>query len=400
MKGIVNMGNNKLTDEEISSLVTKSNANSVTVEQTVKNSVNLIRNLLVIGCGDGGCHIASDIKSNVPNTFVIGYNTSVRGLDNLNTTVNIIPAHEDGSGKVRSYSKEVFKKGAHKKLLDTVNNICADNKIDYIIVVSTTDGGTGSGMSPMAAKFISDNVDIPVIMVGVYPSLREDATAQFNAMAWQAEVEKIALPYFVFDNTCGDITDKATIHRMVNESIVSTMKFFSGNIFGDSNISVIDNRDMLMLTEHIGSRLMATVDYSRVGSEQSLDDYIIKAISKSNQIEPSNIQGMGVFVKGPLNIIEKLDTSLPAITDKYGDVSVRYTHIEESDMIAIGIYFTGSSSPSERLIKMKGRYEDIMSNKRDRGLGASSFLDDMNDPLGGLSKKSHKEDVDTSALDI
>src|SRR5574344_1354840 len=176
---------NGLTDQEIRELVKsgsapKADTTPAATNRNVKESATMptqttidpetvSRNLLVIGCGDGGCNIASAIRDRISDVSVIAFNTSSRGMDNIHADVKLIPAEEDGSGKFRDYSQDVFKSGAYNKLFTHVQKYVAETKnLQYIIVTTTCDGGTGSGVSPMVARFISDNFDTPVIIVGVY----------------------------------------------------------------------------------------------------------------------------------------------------------------------------------------------------------------------------------------
>ena len=194
----------KLTDEEMMKMM-ESADNAVTGEgpATMAESNDgiaplTVRKLMIIGCGDGGCNIATAIARKIPDeTFVIAYNTSKRNVNEIVCDMKVYVTSDadekivDGSGKSRAYSKDAFKLNAYKNLLETVNiGLEKMPDISYIIVCTTTDGGTGSGSSPMVAKLLSDNIDVPVLLMGVYPSMDEDAIAQYNALEWQSEVDR------------------------------------------------------------------------------------------------------------------------------------------------------------------------------------------------------------------
>lgn len=374
-----------------------------------------VRHLMVIGCGDGGSMIASQIRKSIPDTYCICYNTSPGVLDKLNVDLSVVPTEKDGAGKERTYSKEVFKQGSYKGLIGNVSAVLQKRPdIAYIIVCSTADGGTGSGISPMLAKLLSDNVSranvktdddygVPVILLGVYPDSTEDATAQYNTMMWQEEVSKIGVPYILFDNSKTGCLGKTMIHNKVNQTIVNSLRVITGDIYSNSSIQSIDSRDIWMMLENTGDRIVITTSEQRPLTGQSLDDYINDMLNISLQPLPSGARAMGVFLKGPMELIKNLDTSLSEIQTRYGKVKVKYVHIEDSKDIQISIILSGCSEPEDRLLEIKSRYEDIMRAQSANRFSVSSLLDGIEKPM---ENKTHKKtnnptsDVDLSALDI
>ena len=98
-----------LTEEDMKKIVDRAKNDKVSSMSFASGIHSTIsRNFIVVGTGDGGCNIAQAIKNVCPDTFFVAYNTSTRGMTRLNPDMVIAPDEEDGSGKVRSYSKEVF----------------------------------------------------------------------------------------------------------------------------------------------------------------------------------------------------------------------------------------------------------------------------------------------------
>ena len=368
------------------------------IETKSITSDNNIRNLLIVGCGDGGCTIASDIGKAVSESFIIAYNTSERTMNDIQADVRILADGEDGAGKVRAFSKDIFKRNSYKYLLEKVQEATKKTVYEYILVCSTADGGTGSGMSPMAAKMLSDNTEIPVILLGVYPNLDDDATAQFNAMQWQVECTKIGLPYMIYDNN--QEGSKKIVHELVNTQVVNMTRLISGNLYGNHVVSIIDNRDMYMLLQHVGGRIVSGTSTIRPTTNQTLDDYVEKMFNTNCQPLPANIGGIGIFLKGPKDIIDRLDPSISGIRAKYGDAAIHYQHIEYDNELRISFIFSGNDEPEERLFKMKDRYDYIMSNQKSKSVFSDMMSEQMGNPLGDVKDKKIKSEIDLSALDI
>lgn len=363
------------------------------------------RHLLLIGCGDGGCNIAVTVKEKIPNnSYCILYNTSARAMERHMSVADtiVLPKAEDGSGKDRTYSKDVFKRGSFRTMLDEVNKAISSSEdgYDYIVVCSTADGGTGGGVSPTVAKFLKDNTNVPVVILGVLPTLEEDAMAQYNALAWQADVEKSGCPHVIFDNNRYSGTSKLTMHLSINQAIANSMEVLAGTVYGDTLISSIDNRDMLMIMVNAGKRVGIFTTQNRPKVTDTFDSFIMDLMKRSEQPMPKNATAIGIFVKGPKQFIENTDFSLMQVRSEIGN-AMMYTHIEESDTVRISVIVAGCSSYDDRMFKMRQRYDDIMMSVNQDTVGASDVMAGMGNPFKtNLQKKVLTSEVDTSALDL
>lgn len=364
------------------------------------------RNFLVVGCGDGGCNIANQIRKMVPDTFFLAYNTSKAGINSIVPDAMINPDEEDGAGKDRSYSKNIFRAGLAPTLLEGVNTIL-HRMVNpaYILITTTVDGGTGSGVSPMIAKFLSDNIpNIPVIILGVYPKLNEDATSQKNCLDWQAEVNSIGVPYILFDNNI----DKTTVetHRLVNLQAAKAISVLAGKNYGATTISSIDNQDMLMLLDTIGGRVNVYTTTQRPTVSKSLDDLLCDLAENAelfSEPAPAKARGIGLFVKGPEDFIKSTDTAIPNFRSKYCLEAYQYNHIEIADEICISIVVTGSEVPEARMRMARQRYDEIMEALKVKSIDTSDLTEGMADGLHSRRTKTavlKTNQVDLSALDL
>lgn len=393
-----------LTEEDMKKIVDRAKNDKVSSMSFASGIHSTIsRNFIVVGTGDGGCNIAQAIKNVCPDTFFVAYNTSTRGMTRLNPDMVIAPDEEDGSGKVRSYSKEVFcnSNGYAEQLLKGIAMLAEQvQNLEYILVTTTADGGTGGGVSPMIAKFLNDNMDVPVIIMGVYPALSEDATAQFNALQWQSEIEKTECPYIILDNNDPSNPAKLLVHKKINDEAAQAIKILSGAMFGPTNISAIDNRDMYMLLKHIGGRICVYGKQGRPVVGQTLDDFIDTMITQSSMPAPLGVDGIGLFLKGPEDFVRNADTTFSQLATKYGNAAVRYFHLEIAEDPYVGVVMTGVDEPGDRLWLMKQRYDEIMNNVKKTGSSIGDIMADMGNPLGKVSKKIAPSDMDMSALNF
>ncbi len=368
-----------MTPEEIKNLMHTPDQTTV-FEEPIPN-----RRFLVIGVGDGGCNIANTIKQKSPKSvYFMAYNTSARALDKLDTDLKVIPFKEDGSGKDRTKSQEIFRKGSYKKILESVAAIQSSPDIacDYILVTTTAGGGTGGGTSPMLAKFLRDNVDTPVMVLGVYPNRNEDATAQYNALMWQSEIEEAGLNYIVLDND-GNLP-QLQYHDIVNRQAAAVIELLTGECFGETNLSQIDNQDMYTLLTRFPGRITVHSTTSKPSVGVSIGEHLRATFGNWNEPAPSAASGYGLFIKAPANVLENADTDISEIKGLIGQVPIQYTHLEESDSTLIALVCVGCASPSDRLTIMRDRYNDIQDVMKDvPEAPTKSLANGLLNPLNG-----------------
>ena len=394
------------TEAEAKELVHKAAERAQQVAATASSETMLVsdinsdvkRKILVIGTGDGGCNIASDIKRAYPEIPVLGYNTSNRGTGDLKIDHFIIPRAEDGSGKERSYSKSILKRGVYKYVLDNIDRFGPD--ADYIVITTTCDGGTGGGISPMLAKLFMSNMGIPVIVIGVYPALSEDARAQHNMLEWQKEIEDIGARYMIFDNNYYSDLPKAQMHTKVNRDIVNVIGILLGKDFGKTSIQAIDSRDMEMILNRYPGRIVIGVTNNRPRVGKTIGQVCVENCLNMSQPAPEAVQSYGLFIKGSKDFIGNVDTSAIDIRDQFGEGDM-YTHLEISDSLEIALICGGCSTPSTRVSLAAQRYNEIMVGRKD---DSRSIMDDimnnLQDDVTEYHRAERREAIDLSALDL
>lgn len=387
------------------------------------------RNVLVVACGDGGCNIGTAIVCAVPDdAYVIAVNSSDRNLktetlahckiylDQMNPEEEEASrVRVDGTGKDRSISKDLFR-NKYRLLIEAINEaVNVRGNFDYAMVINTTDGGTGSGMGPMAAKLIHDNIsDLGVIVVGVYPDVQNDAQSMFNALDWQKEVVKIGLPYFILDNSLpippANLTPNSTVrwvHNEVNRCAADLVAIIAGRDYDNTTISIIDNANLRKLVE-IGDRMVAVTSKARPTAGQTLDSYLDNILAKCCQPLPAKIKGIGLWVKAPADILQQLDVHLSEFQLKYGQAQLKFNHIQESSdgSIAVSILLSGCNEATDQLSAIRHRYDDIMADEKDNRSRIDDLVTGLVNPTGSVairrarSPEASKDKIDASALEI
>lgn len=379
---------------------------------------NTTRRVIVIGCGDGGCNVSTLITKNATNSvFTIAYNTSKHNMrDHLaNRKEQFTGTGKDGrpidgSGKDRDYSKMMFRSMVPTTFKDIKEGINTLKVVDYFIITTTVDGGTGSGMSAVLAKLLQDNAThIPVVLVGIYPTMSDDAMSMKNALDWQREVIKAKVPYIILDNNIPyqkaisnhETVKIADIHREVNEQAMRAALLLIGSHYGPSTIGIIDRQNLYKLVREIPGRIVATSSNVRPAASQSLDDYVETMLADSCQPAPSKLQGIGVWVKGPKNTLAQMDTSLIRLQQKYGEATLKFAHVEESDDTEIGILLSGCDEVRDRMVDMRHRFDDIRAQGEKEPSCIDELMDGLDSPImSTVERMSDKTEDQNAELDM
>lgn len=400
------MAGSNLTDGDMENLLAKTSQKKESAsfdkssdgqrkDDKILDKPKATRELVIIGTGDAGAIIASGVKTDIPDATVLIYNTSMQKADKWNMDKVIHPGGQDGSGKSRTFSKGVFKDGAFKSL-ETVLNEMGSKSWRYNIITTSVDGGTGGGASPNIAKFTESTTKDVTIVAGVYPKLSEDERSQWNALNWQADIEKTELPYMIFDNEAYAELSDQECYEKVDSEIVRAVKVFSGKLYGESNS--LDNKDFSRLVSRSGRMNIYSSDRKPKVNEK-LVDYLEMVIKESCQPLPVSAEAYGLFIKAPDEFIKSVNSDISSLMNTFGCTS-KDIHMEESNDFCISLIVAGSEAPNARLKVIKLRYDDLCQMRAKRESTVNGLLSGLVDPGSEGAKKGKVLDNPMDALDI
>ena len=168
----------------------------------------------ILGIGNCGGQIAALGKStkNIPGMVI---NSSERDIDAVKSIGSIdafILGDGRGAGLNRTIGKNYVKRN-FKSLLENEAYKKFIDDIDYIFVVNSTGGGTGSSFGPILTDVLnkyyrSKGVEKNFINVGILPAINNSIGHQRNTLEYLKEMVDLGLSYMLFDNnTLGDATN-------------------------------------------------------------------------------------------------------------------------------------------------------------------------------------------------
>lgn len=205
--------------------------------------------MLLIGVGQAGGNIVSEILKKDDRYIGLFINTSQKDLLNVDNAKNIylIP-NADGTGRNRNVAKG-YGKEYYSSIIDQIDKFPLQKTL-YIFF--SLGGGTGSGLSPTLVKMISmlSTSEKQIHVVGIAPSLAESKRAKQNAKDCWNEISMLpnVCTHHILDNNKRD--NKKDINIDFAEKFEAMIRITEPNLEGEETI---DNGDMGVLTSSKGA---------------------------------------------------------------------------------------------------------------------------------------------------
>ena len=340
----------------------------------------------LIGIGNCGNQIAALAKKQ-GGINVACINTSENDIATLPAEVQddcYLVGDSQGSGKDRTEAKKFLK--------SSVMGLVADERFkaqvadsDAIFIVSSTGGGTGSGMAPLMASIIrqsfrnkdEEKSEKIVILVGVLPRLTEGLSTQVNTKGYMHELFDVLedQKYMMYDNNKYAKESAPVIIQKINEEVVRDIKILQLAFNTPTPYDSIDEKDMKAILKTPGLIGMASAFNIKEKDldEKTLEDLIIEQL-KSNghaELQRDGIVGnTGLIVSLSEKLNATFDTNIKAVRNFIGEPVEEFLHIavnKDRDMPNnIMFIASGLSNPVDRLDKINERIDEINKKQEEQ----------------------------------
>lgn len=369
--------------------------------------------IAVLGIGNAGGQVANVASSRGFNAFCI--NSSEKDLDIINENIPVfLLGNSEGAGKDRRVAKS-FVKLFYKDLLKTEAFDTFMSDTDIVFIVSSTGGGTGSGMSIILTDILGKvYINKVFINIGILPTLDDSIGAQRNTLEYMKEINHLNKGYMLYDNNKYKFDTPSVYMNNVNREIVDALCYLRGDYSYKTKYGMIDDADMFKLLTVPG---MINVSYYEGFLEKDMDDNVkldsyITKIMKNNatcQLDKDRvIKRMGIIV----NLSDDLSTYYSSAMEDFkanvGEPLEVFEHyyLKDDDTIPnrLAVILSGLSIPDDRIqiiVQRIKEVEDALNRKKQSTILDS--LDNMDrlhvDSLGVDRAKSDAK-VDVSEIDF
>ena len=325
----------------------------------------------IIGIGNAGSQVAELATKNQIDAVVI--NSSENDLSTISNNIIKFPLGDlRGAGKNRTEAKK-FLKDAIKKILNEENFIEFMDDKDVIFVISSTGGGTGSGISPILTQILKKSFpESYIIMIGILPTIDEAYSTQINTIDYLQELyKKVEDPtYMLYDNDKFKSLPSHLMMTEVNRRIVDDIIILRGTYNYTTKYSSIDEKDMSMILSTTGRIVVAS--YLNI-KEKNIDsvsidkqiEYLLKDGAHAELQLDRVIKRSGVIANISESMAKSFDDHLTELQEFIGAPVEEFSHvsINEEKNMPNNIFFIGAGlSPiNDRIEKINERIAEIES---------------------------------------
>ena len=325
-----------------------------------------MKSIGILGVGQAGGNIA-EIAS------VLGFQTALINTNQRDGIVNtkvvkryFVPGYS-GAGQDRTLGLTAVQ-DHYQEIVEFINK--SFKNINLLLVAFSTDGGTGSGMSPPLIDLLTDQFpSIKIGAIAIVPERNVLAGNRINTAECIEELSKIEAisSVFLVDNDqmrkINPQSSKQQIYLSTNRQVMEAINHVLRVTQKSSLFGNFDETDLMNI---LGTRGVTIISSTPITDAKTTSDVSAKIqLSWANSIFcPVESQGViraGLIYEGPENISKLIN--VPSVFERIGEPLQLFegTYISESDS-TITTILSGLSFPSRRLLSL----EESLEKNRDR----------------------------------
>ena len=315
---------------------------------------------------------------------------------------NCIIISEDpdaGCGKVRSAAKKLMLTYLRNNP-NVINELIPDD-IQYVNIITTTEGASGSGASVVLAKYIESQLDLPVIITLIC-GFESDTRGLQNTIEYFKDLEGGNYVIKTVSNKrfLEKTSNTFVAEKLANQDISTGIKVVNAFDIIDSEQN-IDDTDHYKLITNPGMMFVTEVKIDKkLKNPNQFDQIVSDAIDYSSSLdfEPSATK-IGVFMNISDDNLSVIDTSFSSIKKKLcgnNNIEEFFVHrqykIDEPEFVRI--IASGMNLPKEELQDMYSKYQKNLtsSTKDDDFFGAISNMETVTQSSTLGRKKNDNND--------
>ena len=321
-----------------------------------------MKSIGILGVGQAGGNIA-DIASTMGfQTALI--NTNQRdGLVNTGVEKKYFVPGYSGAGQDRAIGIQAVNDNS-QDIIDFVKQ--SFRNIKLLLVAFSTDGGTGSGMSPLLIKLLLDQ--LPGINIGaitIVPEQNVLAGNRINATECIEElstIEKISSVFLVDNDQMRKMNPQSSKQQIYLSANYHVMEAINHVLEVTKNSSLYGNFDETDLMRILNTRGVTIISSASVTDAKTTLDTCSKIHqSLENSVfcpmESESAIRAGLIYEGSENMSKLIN--VPSIFEKIGEPLQLFegTYISDSDP-TVTIILSGLSFPINRLLSLEQPLEE------------------------------------------
>ena len=321
-------------------------------------------NFKVIGCGAAGNKAAICLHKagfDLKNITLINSTPKDIPADYRNNSI-IFGVHNGsalgGCGKERDVGRRL--------IIDDMKNgqINIDSVVDATtntaIIVSSTEGGSGSGITPLLAKYIHEVLNIPVIVV-LFFGFNTDVRGMQNSIEICQELQN---NYGVIGISNAKYLDEANgnkikAEQMANEEFCKIIRILCGQDIKEGTQN-IDDTDLYKLVVTPGYMCVGTASLKGVKNIDMFNKVVNMAIDESHLVETTtkSAKRIGAIFNIPSSMSDSVDYNAEVLSQRYGNPYEMFTHVQDtSESASVSWISAGMALPIDEVKEIFENYK-------------------------------------------
>ena len=286
-----------------------------------------------------------------------------------------------GCGKERDVSKNAIV--SYLKENDTFGNIPAD--VDRVVIVTSTEGGTGSGSTPILAKYIRDVIGINT-SIFAFTGFENDARGMKNTINFMKEIDGETTIQIIsnkkFLNQANNNFVKA--QELANDEFCKRIVIMDGAVLQESDQN-IDDTDLHKLIDAPGLLDITYTDIEEpIKNIEAFNKLCAEMIDESKSVDfTPTASRIGFIFNGKDSTRDVIDYSYKVLKSKYGEPFEVYQHLQDNDVYKKEFVSCIASGMKLPIDVMQKTYEDYLERTSKISKDKDSFFDmigDFEDP--------------------
>lgn len=269
-----------------------------------------------------------------------------------------------GCGKERSRSYELCSATLENDdiKLGQFLGVDTDEEAELVVLVSSTEGGTGSGASPLVADYINQVYGLPVHIFGL-AGFEDDVRGMRNTVDFFKDmkdtfaVECISNQRFLDDAKGNRLKAEA----LANTEFATKLSVLMGIAIRDA-VHNIDPTDLLKLSTQTGYMMIESYIFKdKIKTQSQFQQAVTEMIAHSKALDPAGSEKkLGVIINIREEATDYIDYS--EIENKFGVPYERYEHIQHEEEMPEFISFIagGLDMPIESVEETYNKYKESL----------------------------------------
>lgn len=318
-------------------------------------------NAKVIGIGAAGNKAAITLieKQVIDVKDVLLLNSTLKDVpDDYKSIAHQFSGSVSGCGKQRDIAQDLVINAIKEGSLDL--DSVMDPTDSTVIIVSSSEGGTGCGASTVIAKYFKEVLGVNVHMF-VFTGFEDDGRGLQNTVEYFQEISDAYTVEAISNKKFLEIAGtRSKAEALANEAFAMRVKILLGQIIVDSKQN-IDDTDLYKTATFPGFMM---IDFIKLDKIRNMDDFnktLVRALDDTKSLEvaePSAAKLAVIF-----NISEKteeyVDLQAQVLRERLGFPYEYFLHVQhEGDTEFVAFIASGMKMPIDEIKEVYNRYQE------------------------------------------